>query len=513
MSKSETDYKTVLLVFLLLLPMGILSLSVSGPLIAHAQPTVQTLTLPSGYLPIGVVYQGGLIWTVSYTYGAISSINLTSGAVTHYYIQGTPDTNYTWQFYGLTLDANGDFWIASSAGRLVEFFPSNGSFVVQMSGLVGFNDVYFYNGFLYFAAGSTLYKYDVATNTSIAFALPSSGAYYGVTNDPAGDIWFTDISNGFVYKFDGTTVSQFTGFHRPLGITSALGYIWVAENVRASDIQANPTWTPAIAEVDSSAGTIITRVPATGSPYGLLTFSFLGNTFIAYSSSGEDAGHTRGIGFVNGTFINIAVPAVYYLNYQAAANMMYFSFYGSDPNGVGGLSDPVSEVLVGSDSNMVDVAANELPTYATSLALTANATTVWTGQSISFTSTLTYSNGTKAGLPVVGKPVSLFINGTNVANGTTDSNGQWSYAYAFTQAGTYTVQSKFAGGTFSPYHSASSSASLTITVVVPPSQSPLEPLMRVIVGLTAFVTVAAVAVWRLLAHFTAKPKHGLKKLR
>jgi len=427
----------------------------------NGQPTISTLNLPYNYIPIGIVYKEGYIWTVSYTFGAISKINLATGEVTHYYFEGVPDTDYSCQFYGLAIDVNGNFWIAGQ--KLVMFNPSTGTFTVKLN--VAFRGIGYYNGHVYFAVGNTLYKYDVATDAYTTFTLPASGSYYGFVNDASGNIWFSDVDHGCVYKFDGTAVTQFAGFHRPLGLAPSGGYVYVAENVRQCD---DASWSPAIARLNPSDSSIA-RMNVAGSPYGILVFNVLSTSYVAYSSSGEDAGHTRGIGVgVFGgsmTFFNIAVPAVYYLNYQPTANALYFTFYGSG-SGVGEFSDPVSEVLLASDSNTVDVAVNQLPVYQTSLTLEADKATIFVGDKITFTSTLKYANGTKAGQPVgAGKPVKLLINGHEVASGQTDANGQWSYTYTFNTAGTYTVQSKFEGGTFSPYYSESSSATLNVTVV------------------------------------------------
>jgi plastocyanin len=273
------------------------------------------------------------------------------------------------------------------------------------------------------------------------------------------------------------------------------GYVYVAENVRASDVQANPSWSPAIARLNPADGSI-TRMTVAGSPYDIVTFNILTTTYIAYSSSGEDSAHTRGIGVgVFGgsvTFFNIAVPAVYYLNYQPTVNALYFTFYGSG-SGVGEFSDPASEVLLASDSNTVDVAVNQLPVYQTGLTLEADKTTIFVGNSITFTSTLKYANGTKAGQPVgAGKPIKLFINGQEVASGQTDVNGQWSYTYTFNAAGTYTVQSKFPGGTFSPYYCESSSATVAVTVLSAEA-SPWELWSRIVLTAVGLVAVAAVA--------------------
>jgi plastocyanin len=335
--------------------------------------------------------------------------------------------------------------------------------------------------------------------------LPASGSYYGFINDASGNMWFSDVDNGYVYKFDGAEVTQFAGFHRPLGLAPSGGYVYVAENVRAGD---NPSWSPAIAKLNPVDGSI-TRMTVTGSPYGITTFSILTTTYIAYSSSGEDSAHTCGIGVgVFGgsvTFFNIAVPAVYYLHYEPTSNALYFTFYGSG-SGVGEFSDPASEVLLASDSNTVDVAVNQLPVYETSLTLEADKTTIFVGDSITFTSTLKYANGTKAGQSVgAGKPIKLLVNGQEVASGQTDANGQWSCTYTFNNVGTYTVQSKFPGGTFSPYYSESSSA--TVKILVVEAVSPWSTALTV----AAFVAVAIVVGW-ILAKLSEKYRIKVEKV-
>jgi hypothetical protein len=117
--------KALFLLFLFLLLAPTLFLGIR----AQAQPTITTLSLPTDYIPIGIVYKDGFVWTVSYTFGAISKINPSTGEVTNYYIEGAPDTDYTWRFYGLALDASGNFWIAGQ--KLVVFNPSTGTYTIQ----------------------------------------------------------------------------------------------------------------------------------------------------------------------------------------------------------------------------------------------------------------------------------------------------------------------------------------------------------------------------------------------
>jgi streptogramin lyase len=310
----------------------------------QAQPTLKTLNLPTNYIPIGIVYDGTYIWTVSYTYGAISKIDLSTSTVTHYYVKGSPDTNYDWCFYGLRIDVNGNFWISCRSGYLVKFYPSTGSFEVK-GNFVYLESLHYYNGYVYFASGSNLYKYNITTDTYETFAIPNSsyGYFFGAT-DTSGNIWFSDIINGYVYKFDGATITQYSGFHRPLGITYTNNYIYVAENVRQSDIESNPTWQPAIARLNPSNGSIV-RTVVTGSPYGLATFTFLGSTYLAWSSSGEDSTSTKGIGLykinTDGSLTNVIFfptsLAIYYIQYNN--NVIYFTFYGS--NGVGAMENVV----------------------------------------------------------------------------------------------------------------------------------------------------------------------------
>jgi len=149
------------------------------------------------------------------------------------------------------------------------------------------------------------------------------------------------------------------------------------------------------------------------------------------------------------------------------------------------------ERYTASESNLVLITVNP-PTYSTSLSLVADQTLIYEGESVSFTSTLLYGNGTKTGQAVgAGKPVSLYVNTARMADGTTDTNGEWQYSYTFTQQGNYTVQSSFAGGSFSPHHSISSSSQVQISVV---TRSIDKIDQSIPLGATAFLFLFALAV-------------------
>ena len=442
-------------------------LAVAAP-VSNAS-AVRTIDLPYGYIPIGVVIYGGAVWTASYTFGAVSRIDFASGNVTHYFIEGAPDTDYEWQFYGLTVDGDGNFWIASRVGKLVFFNTTDCTFAVKLEGLAGLNSVHYFGGKVWFAASGRLYAYDVAFDNYTYYEFgegPTPGSYYGVTHDPEGRIWFADVVNGVVYVFNGTHFRAFTGLHRPLSIAFADGYAYIAENVRAGD-----PWTPAIAVLDPSSGAV-SRVAVAGSPYGILAFKVFGVTTIVYSSSGEDVNRTRGVGFIVGGsryFVNVNVPAVYHLAYEPSADAVYFTYYGSG-SGVGVLSGTTPQVVLLPSEDSVNVVVNEAPptqvVFTTVLELTVDRPTAFAGDSVTFTAVLKYGNGTYAGQPVgAGKPIKLYVNGSLVAQGVTDDGGSWSYTMVFSEPGTYVVKAVFEGGSFSPYYSASSSSEVAVRVL------------------------------------------------
>lgn len=322
---------------LIVLPLLFLLIATFTPM-SQAAPEValRKINLPEGYIPIGIVYDAPYVWTVSYAYGAVSRINMVTNETTHYYIEGQPDTNYDWQFYGLTLDQDGNFWLCG-AGRIVKFNVATMNFQVKLSDIGGVNSIRYINGYVYFASGlGLLYKYSPQTDlyTTFIFTSDTSGSYYGLISDGT-NIWFSDIVNGYVYKFDGVAFTRFEGFHRPLGICYSGGYIYVAENVRYYDTVMNPEWQPAIARLDTTTGVIVRSV-VVGSPYGIVALTYKSITYIAWSSSGEDLADTNGIGILGGAFYNINMPAIYYLEY--VNGVFYFTFYGS--NGVGSFGLP-----------------------------------------------------------------------------------------------------------------------------------------------------------------------------
>ena len=465
-----------------------------------AASTVRLLDLPEGYIPLGVVLVGGQVWVASYTYGAVSRVDFASGTVEHYYIEGEPDTDYTWMFTDLAVDASGRLWIASQSGRLVVFDPVSKEFAVVLEGVEGISTLCYCLGRLWFPVPGKLYYYNPATGEVGFYPFSTPWATYGSAVCGGGSVWFTDTVNGRVYAFNISTYSfrVFTGFNRPVGVYYLDGYVYVAENVRSVD-----PGTPAIAVLDVGSGSV-SRVPVRGSPYGVVAFKVLTATVVAYSSSGEDPYLSRGIGIVSGgsvTFFNITVPAVYKLVYDAEAGAIYFTFYGS-ASGVGQFSEPpqVGEYLLPSSATIA-VAVNTYPTtvaYQTSLSLEANATTVFVGDAVEFTAVLRYANGTKAGQPVgAGKPIKLYVNGTEVAEGVTDVNGSWRYVHVFNDAGIYVVKAVFEGGTFSPYYSASSSSELVVEVrehVAPTPPTPAPPTAALYVSVLVATAVATAAV-------------------
>jgi hypothetical protein len=316
-------------------PFLIILLGLVAPLsvICGQVASVRLIGLPEGYIPIGVVYDGGCLWTVSYAYGAISRVNLTSGEVRHWYIEGEPDTNYDWQFYGLAKDDKGDFWIAARVGKLVRFTPSTGMFRVALEPGGEFSGVLYANRSIYFATwiDGLLYRYDPETGNYETWpvAPPRMDSFLGFSYD-GRNVWFSGVITGNVYRFDGSSVRAYPGFHRPLGTACIDGLVYIAENVRWSDVEElGLPWRPAIAVLNPATGEI-TRYEVSGSPYAVIAWKRLGVTIVAWSSSGEDRNHTRGIGLLGGNFTDIDVPAVYYLAYNPVTlDTAYFTYYGS----------------------------------------------------------------------------------------------------------------------------------------------------------------------------------------
>jgi hypothetical protein len=98
-----------------------------------------------------------------------------------------------------------------------------------------------------------------------------------------------------------------------------------------------------------------------------------------------------------------------------------------------------------SQSNVVTVTVTAPPPaeVATTLTLTGP-TSAQVGETKTYTGRLT-RNDTGAGIPSM--TITLYVNNTAQSSTTTDSSGNYSFNVTFSSAGSYSLQTKFAGAT------------------------------------------------------------------
>jgi streptogramin lyase len=324
----------------------LLIVSMSANMVRADTPiSISMLGLPTGSDPItGVAYSAGYVYATSLPLGAIYQVNMTSQAYTTLQLSSGL---YQRLYNGLAADSNGNLWASrssttfSSIGGLSRIDLPSGTetFVINATESANPTDwaaVGSCNGFVYTAEYQWLYQVDENTNQVTVIQLPTPGSIFvGMTCDSSGKVWFTDYANGVLYSFDPSTstVASVAGFHFPEGVTAYNSTVYVAEHVRDSDM-IGCQCSPAIAAYDMETGQI-TRTTVTGTPHSLQIVMASTGAFLAWSSSGEDAALTVGIGILNGPFYPISETAVYYLQTDIDSNI-YFGYRGS--TGVGSLS-------------------------------------------------------------------------------------------------------------------------------------------------------------------------------
>jgi streptogramin lyase len=329
----------VLLVFLL-----------PASLVAAEDPfLISMLGLPAGSDPItGVAYANGYVYAASQPLGVIYQVNMTSHDIVTFQLSSIQVNGGLYQrlYNGLTVDGNGNLWATRadtteySVGGLSRIDLPSGTetFVINATldaNPTGWAAVTSCNGFVYTAEYHWLYQVDEDTNNVAAIDLQIPGSIFvGMTCDSSGKVWFTDYANGILYSFDPSTstVASVAGFHHPEGVTSYNSTVYVAEHVRDSDM-SDCQCSPAIVAYDTGTGQL-TRTTVTGTPHSVEIVMDSTGTFLAWSSSGEDAALTVGVGILNGPFYPISEAGVYYLSTDINSNI-YFGYLGS--TGVGNL--------------------------------------------------------------------------------------------------------------------------------------------------------------------------------
>ncbi len=328
-------------------------------------------------------------------------------------------------------------------------------------------------------AASRILKFEIAAETATVCTEPL-GAYDLLVD--GSTLWATaPLPNGII-KFDMNTLDckkYVPSSHPALLAKDALGNVWFSMNNDQKIGKLN-SLTGAIVEYNLKS-----ELGTADAPYGL-AFDKTGKLWVA----GYGAKKILRFDPVKSSIVErFSVSNNPYYPISDSYDKIWCWGRGSVDLNVVNVG---SEVLTSSQSNVISAGVNEPPsppdgtaTYGTALSLSADKTTVLKAESVTFTSTLTYANGSKAWQPVgAGKPIDLYVNGAKVAAGATDADGRYVYTCVFNATGTFNVQSKFEGGTFSPYHMSVSSATITVQVVEQPTLLIFFALTLVIAALT-----------------------------
>ncbi len=305
----------------------------SAPASSTDTISVKKISLPTGSVAVGLAYSGGYVYYASYVYGFLMRVD----PATMTYVNLTSSTGAFNSFYfGMAFDwANDNIWLTrrddgnngNPAGVTVSTVTGVTKEVLNSSSGGEWDGIGVVGGYAWVAQGSLLYKISLAapySSTSYSIA-GGGGAYYGMVGDGDGNVWFSDILGGQLFKFSPSTstLTGYSGFNRPLGVTVNNSTVYVAENCR----YIADSCTPSIAEMSTGGGNI-TRVSVVGSPFDVAAVSGR----IVWTSSAEDANHTTTICVLWGACVDTG-ETNYYLSTDAAGNV-YFSYYGSSGVGV-----------------------------------------------------------------------------------------------------------------------------------------------------------------------------------
>ena len=113
-------------------------------------------------------------------------------------------------FYGMTVDADGEPWMAGLNGELTHFDPATQSFEVFQIGANSLRGLQIdRNGTLWAAVNGQcgVAQFDVASRTIVnpLIPLPGCGTPVGVSIDVDGNVWVPDQGANNAYKMDPLT--------------------------------------------------------------------------------------------------------------------------------------------------------------------------------------------------------------------------------------------------------------------------------------------------------------------
>jgi len=323
---------------------GLSLLSLLGLASVNLNPyvTLVTVAFPPYAEVTGAVYYDGFLYASSHAFGVIYKVDMIAQSIRPYQFGfGSNDRGYI----GITVDPNGIIWTSrcctttSAIGGLskINLATMTETFVINATAEnpADWGPPLYCSGYVYVVEYAWLFRVDVNTNevTAILLPIPLSISSGIACDSSTGNVWFTDRQRGFLYEYSVSSgvVNGVSGFYYPAGVALHQGVVYIAENIREGDWSSE---SPAIAAYDTVTRTI-SRTYVTGCPFSLAVVPTIQGTFLIWSSTGDDAARTVGIGVLNGGFYAINVNRVMFLSSDANASI-YFGYAGSA--GVGKLS-------------------------------------------------------------------------------------------------------------------------------------------------------------------------------
>jgi hypothetical protein len=156
-----------------------------------------------------------------------------------------------------------------------------------------------------------------------------------------------------------------------------------------------------------------------------------------------------------------------------------FSASWTVPHGYGCRTYDFKAVALGAESNTVSMAI----AYRTRISISAPSSAK-PGESISVTGKLEYENMKDQWLPLPGREVYIYLDGSFVTKVTTDSSGNYSATITISAPGTHTIEARYRGEGIRP----GAVAGAVVTAVS-------IPYAPTILSMTPLMTVIALIAW------------------
>ncbi len=222
---------------------------------------------------VGAPYLPALVeqptdWTIGVVYASTSNCN-------------TPDGDFLEAPVDINIDAQDNVWFANSAGGNLSAISASGAplacVTLDASSTRGGANIDAANN-VWFGAGTTMYRYNTTTRTSLAF--PVGVSPFGVTADGAGNVYFSSVagSTGSVYILPHAATA--TTAVTPVQISSTVGS--GPARLMADGTSASPATVPGNVWVTSNLNFVsqLSKSTAPGNLNGWVTTPFptIGNS-------------------------------------------------------------------------------------------------------------------------------------------------------------------------------------------------------------------------------------------